>query len=356
MPLLNTSLPLWKYQSVGWSIWGVILWIYIDKVVPEAFSGLADWATLFVIHILTANLVAFWVGPRVISAIHTQRMWLAAGYCLLLATVIFTISVLLSMVAGAMYVRPIHSGAQVINWWQVVIVLYAGILPGIGYFAILWMRQLLRLDRPMFDALQSHVHQAVGSEMRGNLQVQLIPHLFNNLMGTLHKVVVWQPNKARYIVQLIMEFSKSYSRYITQKLMPLNLELELADLYIHMMEYHLGYKPHIDVVVDGDTATCKCVPMMLVLLIENMKKYAVLSNPAHPAVISIRIDGKKLHVKATNTKNHQMDSGSTGIGLDNLQKRLHLLWGNSAHVEIEGMDEGSNRFHVRIACLTALIP
>lgn len=354
MATIPKSIPLWKYQLVGWLVWGVVLWLYVDKVVPEAFTGWADWAALFVIHIGTANVLAFWVGPRVISALKLRQYARATLYGGLFLLGILVGSILLSLVAGAMAVRPLDAGPEVVNRWQVLVVLYAGVLPGLGYYGALWSRHLLQVDRVRFTELQQRVQEIVDGEARERLNAQLIPHLLNNLMDTLRYVVKWRPARTGYVLDCITECCKAYSRHDGHSLIALADELDLLDLYIHILGIRLGFRPNIRVNVVGHIAGCGCIPMMLIFLVENMKKYALISDAAHPASISLRIVEGVLHVKATNRKNHRIDDDSTGIGLRNLEERLKLYWGNEAQFSITGADAASDVFCVRIACHTEL--
>lgn len=331
-----------------------MLWLYVDKAVPDAFSGWPDWAILFVIHIVTANLLAFRIGPKVIMAVQQRRYGraLLTGASLLVG--ILGLSVLVSIAAGSMQVRPAHAEPELVNRWQVLVVLYAGMLPGLAYYGALWSRHLLQLDRMRFAELQQRFQENIDKEARERLNAQLIPHLLNNLMDTLQYVVVWLPAKINYLVQCITVFGKTYSQYDGHSLIPLKDELELLDLYIHIIAVRLGFRPNIHVHVEGNIASGACIPMMLLVLVENMKKYAELSDPAYPASISVRIVDRILHVEASNRKNHRVDKASTGIGLRNLEERLNLYWGDHAQFSVSGPEATADMFCVRITCHTVL--
>lgn len=328
---------------VGWLLWGIVLWLYMDKAVPGAFRGVGDWAIMMGIHVVTANLTAFSVGPRIFAFIRHRRYLRAASLAMLFLIGILSFALLLSMAFSAITVQSYQGQSStdgIVNKWQTLIVLFGGLAVGAVYGGALWVRQVLQhnLDERTFERLNG----------------QLIPHLINNLMDTLNFTVKWKPQKVRYVAYAISQFTKTYGRLERHSLIPLADELALLDLYIELIRIQLGYKPHIHVDAEVPKDYIGCIPMLLILLAENIKKYAVLSDSTYPAVIRVRVKDGRLIVRASNRKHHGKADFSTRTGLRNLADRLRLLWGEDACIEVAGLSDESDTFSVTICCHTEL--
>lgn len=353
---LRNGSPFLGYQLISWLAWGTALWVYMDKVVPGAFRGAGDWGIMMGIHIVTANLTAFVVGPRVTVLCRRRRYVRAA-----LATVLFLLgiavfAVALSIALNAMTVvspkeLPDHG---IDNNWQTLIVMFSGVTLGSLYYAALWMRQVLRLDKIQYNELEQRLQSALDEHTLEQLNGQLIPHLINNLMDTLAYTVKWRPQKVAYTVYAVSQFTKAYGRTDRDNLIPLVDELALVDLYIEVIHIRLGFRPHIIVDAAPAHTGVRCIPMLLILLVENMKKYAVLDDHAHPAVIRVGVYEGRLTVRATNRKRRARVPYSSQTGLRNLSDRLRLLWGEEACMEVRGAADTADVFSVNICCHTEL--
>jgi len=358
MDIRTNRIPFLGYQFVGWLLWGALLWVYMYRAVPPGtFVELGDWAIMMGLHIATANLTVFVVAPRMTFYCqrHRYRCAILVGILFLAAILLFAIGISIAMKSMTVNTGgPPSSDAEVVNQWQTLLVLFAGVKLGAMYYAALWARQALRLDKAQYAALERQLQGAIHEQTLERLNGQLVPHLINNLLDTLSYTVKWRPHKARFMVYAITQFTKAYSRLSKHSLILLTDELALLDLYIAVIHIRLGYRPCIKVDAVVRNSGVRCIPMLLILLVENMKKYAVLNDSSHPAEISVRVNEGRLVVRATNRKRHGTAAYSTHTGLQNLSDRLRLLWGEDACMKVRGLAEASETFSVEIGCRTEL--
>lgn len=358
MSTLTDRIPFLGYQLIGWLLWGAVLWAYMHKAVaPHAFNGVGDWAIMMGIHIATANLTAFLVGPCVTAHCQNHRYIRAilTGMLFLAGIMVFAIGLSIAVQAMTFSIGE-HAPPEpeVVNTWQTLLVLFVGVILGSLYYAALWLRQATRLDKIQYEALERELQSAIDEQTLERLNGQLVPHLINNLMDTLNYTVKWRPHKVPFMVYAITEFTKAYGRFGRHSLIPLADELALLELYIDVIRIRLGYAPHIKIDAATTNGRVRCIPMLLVLLAENMKKYAVLNDSGQPAVISVRVNGRRLTVHTSNRKSHARAVYSTHTGLQNLSERLRLLWGEDACMKVSGRAETSELFSVDICCHTEL--
>lgn len=155
------------------------------------------------------------------------------------------------------------------------------------------------------------------------LKSQVNPHFLFNSLSVLSSLVHVSPELSeKFIVQL----SKAYRYILEQKdsgLVTLKSELEFLDAYFFLMEIRFDNKIVLEKQDCPDAEDWMLPPLTLQLLVENALKHNRMSS-AEPLWISIQYHGDRMTVRNNLNKRNE-DVVSTGIGLDNIQKRLSFV-------------------------------
>ncbi len=174
---------------------------------------------------------------------------------------------------------------------------------------------------------------------------QINPHFFFNSLNSLAMLVrERQDEKAlTYIDQLSYTF-----RYIIQNgqstLMTLDEELKFIEAYSYLFKIRYADKLFFDIDVDPRYRSCTLPALSLQPLVGNAVKHNAITRN-RPFHISIRTREGWLEV--SNPKIPKLEpEPSTGIGLENLRNRWHLITGR----DIEIIDDGAT-FTVRMPLL-----
>jgi sensor histidine kinase YesM len=211
----------------------------------------------------------------------------------------------------------------------VVTVLYARI------YLLMQQRQSMEVEneRLKSENLSTRYNMLVG---------QINPHFFFNSLNSLAMLVREKDEKRalEYIDQLSYTF-----RYIIQngqsELTSLKDEIAFAEAYIYLFKIRYEDKLFFDIDIDDKYKEWKIPALSLQPLIGNAVKHNSITtkNPLH---VAIRVVDGVLEIE--NPKHPKLDvEPSTGIGLENLQNRWHIVSGKS----IEIVDE-QERFLVRL--------
>ena len=171
---------------------------------------------------------------------------------------------------------------------------------------------------------------------------QINPHFFFNSLNSLAMLVREKHDQKAliYIDQLSYTF-----RYIIQNgqsmLMTLDEEFQFLEAYSYLFKIRYADKLFFDIDVDDRFLTWKLPAFSLQPLIDNAVKHNSITRNK-PFHISVRTEGDLLVV--SNPKVPKLESEpSTGIGLENLRNRWHLITGS----DIEIVDDGET-FSVRM--------
>ncbi|MFY7838577.1 MAG: sensor histidine kinase [Novosphingobium sp.] len=176
---------------------------------------------------------------------------------------------------------------------------------------------------------------AKAAELR-SLRYQVNPHfLFNTLNSLSALVMVGRAEQAEKMIQSISRFYRHSLAGDPTTDMPLEDEIALQRHYLEIEAVRFPERLRCDFDVPDDLMSA-CVPgMILQPLVENSIKYGV-STTIRPVTIRIsaREAGGFLILSVSDDgPGEGLDSGSTGIGLENVKSRLIARFGDEAKVE-----------------------
>jgi len=106
----------------------------------------------------------------------------------------------------------------------------------------------------------------------------------------------------------------------------------------------------MDIDIQGDNETKMVTPLLMIPLIENSFKHGTSQMLKHPwIVLRIHTVQDWLHFQLTNSRpySHQTGSVKGGIGIQNVKKRLQLLYPEKHELHIASTDD-SFSVHMKI--------
>lgn len=170
------------------------------------------------------------------------------------------------------------------------------------------------------------------------LKSQLQPHfLFNNL-NTIYFLMETNPTLAK---EVMIQFSDvlSHQLYNAQKdKVPLKEELDSLEnfLKIQMVRHEDFLK--LDYKFPQNTGEHQVAPMILLTFIENAFKHGQREDGYH-IYISLDLKEKDLHLHVANSNGNSAKDKKGGVGLENVRRRLSLIYPNRHKLEIKETKE-----------------
>ena len=104
--------------------------------------------------------------------------------------------------------------------------------------------------------------------------------------------------------------------------------------FIDLQKIRFSDKAYIDFKVEGKIQAQQIVPLLLIAFIENAFKHGVANDPLTPIRLLIDVDDEHLHFYMQNKKHTNNRDASGGIGLNNVKRRLNLLYPNKYNLDI----------------------
>jgi sensor histidine kinase YesM len=211
-----------------------------------------------------------------------------------------------------------------------------------GYFLLLETRnQLMTMQKEKSE-----------SELQA-LRAQVNPHfLFNSLNG-IYAMVLKRSDQAAETILKLSDILR-YILYETRKdRVELATELGQMQNYIGLQKIRSGPNATIEVTVNGEPKNRTIAPLLFLPLIENSFKHGIKGETG-PVFVFIEwtIEEDFIRFTAENNKGQLDDrpvDEHSGIGLENLKKRLAMTYPRNHHFEIT---ETKDRFKAELLIQT----
>jgi hypothetical protein len=168
---------------------------------------------------------------------------------------------------------------------------------------------------------------ASRAEMQ-NLKSQLNPHFLFNTLNNIYSLMRTDQEKAQ---TTMLSLSKTL-RYVlydeNQERVSLDKELAFTLSYIELMSLRLTDKTSVRVNIPEDTQGLTIAPLMFISQVENAFKHGVSQTEPSFIDIDIEIKDHTLRCSVKNSYFPKEDSyySGSGIGIENLQRRLSLIY------------------------------
>jgi len=310
----------------------VFVFYSFDKYHPQ----IEDYKALF---FLNYAFAAFVINYFLLPRFYYQKKYLQF---FALAFLAITIVILIEEAV----LEPIYFPGKRADSFPGVIFTLVEILPVITIllgFKFAW--DALRKQREV-DELKIAVKE---SELQF-LKSQINPHfLFNNLNNLYAYAIENSPKTPEIILELsgILRYMLYECR---EKYVPLTKEVAQLENFINLNEMQIEERGRVNFAFQNIRAEYQIAPLILIVFIENAFKHSIASQTDDILIdvgIQLSDDGvlefvcKNSFLPQSNT-----DSLSNGIGLENVRKRLQLLYPNAHQLDIR---KSENLHEVRLS-------
>ncbi len=206
------------------------------------------------------------------------------------------------------------------------------------------------LIRGVRARIQNQLNEAKASAAQSRselqfLQSQLSPHFLFNTLNNIYGISL---NEHHKVPDLLLKLSSllRYSVYDAGELLvPLKDEMNYIRDYIQFEQLRIGDKLKMNVSMEEPKdSSIRIAPLLLIVFIENAFKHSKTAG-GQPVFIDINLQFWNNRILfgiknscIPNKKEESMINCQSGFGLDNVRKRLDLLYKNEHYLEISESD------------------
>jgi two-component system LytT family sensor kinase len=171
------------------------------------------------------------------------------------------------------------------------------------------------------------------------LKSQINPHFLFNSLNSIYSLAYQRSETTPEAILKLSEIMRYMLYECNDNRVDLSKELQYLQNYIDLQKIRFGNKAFIDFKVMGEVTNQQIVPLLLIAFIENAFKHGVANDVMTPIKLLINVDECKLHFYIQNKKHTHNRDASGGIGLNNVQRRLNLLYPDKYTLHIRDEDD-----------------
>lgn len=283
-------------------------------------------APYFIIFIVNNNILA----PRLLI---NHRYWL---YAISLLVMIFSIFGAIEIFdfrywQSDILLRNKASFTDLEWYWNVLI----GVLMSGANSMIKLYYRTIETDRRM--ALLEK--QNIETQMK-YLMYQINPHFLMNTLNNIHAMIDFDTDMAKRSVMELSHMLRHVLYDSGEETTSLDKEVEFLHSYIELMR--VRFDDDVDINFNTpDIKLCRKInmpPLLLIVLVENAFKHGISYNNKSFITVNITVDNNELSCIVANSRHTSQATGNSGIGLNNITKRLDILFGNRYSLSIDDTD------------------
>ena len=179
------------------------------------------------------------------------------------------------------------------------------------------------------------------------LKHQLNPHFLFNTLNNISSLTQIDPDKAQESIGQLSDLLR-YALYDSEaEKVPLASEIEFMNNYIDLMALRCNELTKVEKQLEAPSRPVEVAPLLFISLVENAFKHGV--NARYPSFVkvSMQMEGDDLVFACDNSlfEKQGTDHIGSGIGLENMKRRLELLYPGRYTYEQDATDD---TYHVKV--------
>lgn len=158
------------------------------------------------------------------------------------------------------------------------------------------------------------------------LKAQVSPHFLFNTLNSFYSQLVIKEDEMASDVLVLSDLLRYVITETDKDEAVLSKELQFIQNYIHLQKKRFEDQLYLDFTIEGNYESEKIISSALIHFVENVFKHGKINSEEERAVISIKIKEDFLEISTFNYNAEGENYSSTGIGFENLTKRLDYMY------------------------------
>lgn len=216
--------------------------------------------------------------------------------------------------------REIRSGAMTTIQVILPIVLGIGMCVGLKVNTHLNKNKLL-LQQVKQTQLKAEINY---------LKYQVQPHFLFNTLNNIYALIDASPVKAKESIHTMSKMMRYLLHGASNNKVPLVKEIEFLERYIDLMQMRVSSNVILVKKIPIINQPIKIAPLLFITFVENAFKHGVDAIKESSITINLEIEKEYIKYSVINSSFPEKENiTDSGIGLENLKKRLDILYPNA---------------------------
>jgi len=327
---------IWKYLFPP--LYGLVVYFTI-RLLLDSVTGMKFWErkrwgqTLFeMVYCIIISYIFVWVFQRLFrwfderwphERYHSRRIIRELFY-------VFLVNLVFQNVFLTTFCALTDDGAQ---WYDIADVNTIPLLYVLIYYGIMRSRTFLKAYIDGKIQLEKITNDKLQTELKF-LKAQYHPHFLFNALNTIYFQMDENVAEAKKSVEKFSELLR-YQLYDQQQTVPVSQEVRYLRNFIELQEIRSSEKLQLSVHFDDKLNGQQVYPLLMLPLVENAFKYV---GGDYWIRIEAMVQENELHFSVANAVPEKIPipaEKAGGIGLENLRRRLQLLYPEKHVLQID---------------------
>lgn len=202
-------------------------------------------------------------------------------------------------------------------------------------FSVIIITMVIKLMRNSYlhEKKLREIEQEKFSAEMGLLKAQINPHFFFNTLNSLYALTLKGSEQASNVVLRLSDLMHYMLYDASANKVLLKDEIKHLENYISIEQMRFADRLELSFQYSGDIAGKMIAPLLLLPFIENAFKHGIGDNSGW-ITINLKVTGSKLFLKVENSCCATGKVNATGLGLQNVKRRLELMYPDAYELHI----------------------
>jgi len=317
-----------------WVFFGLLYGFYYMEDPVVLFRVSFGEAFIFLpAHMFLSYAIIYGVLPLLILK---DRYWLALLVTLLLILMAAGVSTLLNKYVITAYRQWIDYPLRSSTFFYSLMGGLRGSMTAAGFAVAIKLVKNFYHKRMEAEQLEKEKLRAELEVLQGQLQ----PHFMFNTLNSIYSLALKRSDQTADSILKLSQLMRYIQNECTGPLVPLGKEVEILQHYMELEKSRFQQRLDLTVNIQGDLQK-SIAPLLLLPFVENSFKHGA-NDMIDQAWISLdlNVQGETLKFKLINGRNPEAAHPYSGhIGLQNVKKRLELIYPNAHELRITEDDD-----------------
>ena len=323
--------------------WHFLFWIVVLSYYTLFFGhqGGYYWFTLkFVLVLLpiaigTTYLFNYYLIPKLLFNKKIWKFVLLSFYALIGSFYLISLIIFPFLILNTSDVKLVTLDKSFLDIYFLVVGLYAAILAAV----------LIKLLKYAYERQNLHLQllkEKTSAELE-MLRAQINPHFLFNTLNNIYTLSLKKSDQAPEVVLKLSEMLDYLLYECREKKVHLKKEVLLIENYLFLQKIRYGKRLKTTFKIEGLITNQMIAPMLLLPFVENSFKHGIGKQRNNTWInINLTVNSNSIDFYVKNSlsnTNQDEERSSGGIGIENVRKRLDLIYNNNYQLAIEGNKE-----------------
>ncbi|RWX02465.1 sensor histidine kinase [Flavobacterium cerinum] len=274
-----------------------------------------------------SNILLYYIEKLIVfNDLKKSAIW---KMVLVFAVVIFVYSIIVWPLLDAAYTLVSGNSSGTTLFMKAANVPYFSTIFIIWMFVVIAIKAYHHINQVKISQLEleSNLRESQLNTLKG----QINPHFMFNSLNNIRGLILEDAPRSRDMITRLSEMLRYSLTKNGVNTISLKEELQTVDNYIEISKIQFEERLKFGIDVNRETLNIGIPPMVIQMLVENAVKHGI-GNIKEGGEVNLKVDLQKdeLVIIVENSGSLSITEGSTRLGLENIKRRLSLLYGNKA--------------------------